>query len=507
MHSLLVVAAIVGGVLVAVALFVARRLKLEEAGLAREARIAATEKEVGAARRQAAQAEADRQFLGRVLRELPHLTQQLHAGAGGRQTAKLLLSAVVRLLEPKKAAVAVRRRQAESDPDRHLRLAVAATTAEDVLPVGTEFAIGAGEIGYAAEVQRAMDRRDFESQPAATRKRLRDETTPGCQPDVVAPMIFDDEVMGVIAVEGVKRASDAKDVLRLIAQLGAVSMHTQARYTEMTATASVDGLTGIFNKRYLTHRLADEIRRAVDEASPLSVFLFDLDNFKHYNDRNGHVAGDRVLQRLARLIRENVRTDSTLGRYGGEEFLLIFPGTRRAQALAAAENVRSAVAAHEFPFGFGQPLGVVSISGGVAECPADGADAATLVRAADEALYRAKDAGRNRVLAHEPRYIGGDEAQTPVEIEVDEDVPAPGLDTPPPADLTPAPGVLFALASVTPAAGIPRMTLQPTAEVLAAAAAGTAATSTPAAVAALPNSAHEGDDPIPSGVGRGRAVG
>ncbi|HSF04855.1 MAG TPA: GGDEF domain-containing protein, partial [Methylomirabilota bacterium] len=188
-------------------------------------------------------------------------------------------------------------------------------------------------------------------------------------------------------------------------------------YAEMKVTASLDGLTGIFNKRHLAHRLEEEIHRARDGASPLSVFLFDVDNFKQYNDRNGHVAGDRLLLDLARLVHDRVRHDCLFGRYGGEEFLIIFPGTSRPQALAAAENVRQAIAGHQFPFGSGQPLGIVTISGGVAECPLDGSDMASLVRAADEALYRAKHAGRNRVLAYEPTYLGGSEAQEPVSAE------------------------------------------------------------------------------------------
>ena len=210
--------------------------------------------------------------------------------------------------------MAVRRRPAESDPDRHTRLAVAAAHPAGCLELGAEIPIGKGEIGYAAEVLRVMDRRDFENEPPPTRKRLREETAPELKPDIVAPMVFNEEVVGVIAVEGLKRGTtEAKDALRLLAQVGAVSVHTQAKYTEMKATASIDGLTGIFNKRYLTHRLAEEMRRAQDEVSSVSVFIFDLDNFKHYNDRNGHVAGDRLLQRLAKLVQENVRKDTIFG--------------------------------------------------------------------------------------------------------------------------------------------------------------------------------------------------
>jgi diguanylate cyclase (GGDEF)-like protein len=481
--------------LVTLGLLAGRHAALKAALRSLESRVTSAEKEVAAARRQATHAEAEQQFLARFVRELPLIAHELAAGAGGRQIPKLLLGAVVRMLEPRKAVIAVRRRPAESDPDRHLHLAVAATSPEGCMTVGAEIPIGEGEIGYAADVQRVMDRRDFENQPPATRKRLRDETDPGCLPDIVAPMVFNEEVVGVIAVEGLKRGqAEAKDALRLLAQVGAVSVHTQARYTEMKATASIDGLTGVFNKRYLTHRLAEEMRRSQDEVSSVSVFIFDVDNFKHYNDRNGHVAGDRLLQRLAKLVMENVRKDTIFGRYGGEEFLVVFPGTKRSQALAAAENVRQAIASHEFAFGFDQPLGTVSVSGGVAEYPLDGSDAATLVRAADEALYQAKRSGRNRVLAHVPTYLGGDEAQVPLPTDENDDarrraaqgqaptigeagaalalaadLTTPHRGTRVAADFTPTPGTLMAIASVTPAGGVPKLTLQPTDEVLAAA--------------------------------------
>jgi diguanylate cyclase (GGDEF)-like protein len=130
----------------------------------------------------------------------------------------------------------------------------------------------------------------------------------------------------------------------------------------------------------------------------LSVFLFDIDNFKNYNDSNGHLAGDKLLQELAGLVNDAVRKDDIFGRFGGEEFLLIMPHTNAYQALQAAEKIRGRLASHRFAFAERQPLKLVSISGGVAEYPLHGLDAAGLLHAADEALYDAKRSGRNRVL-------------------------------------------------------------------------------------------------------------
>jgi diguanylate cyclase (GGDEF)-like protein len=394
----------------------------------------ALEREFAAARARATEVEAAQQFLSRFVRELPGVVHGLLSTPTGRNIPKQLLGAVKRIVEPRRAIVAVRRRAAETDPDRHMFMAVAAVHPEGWIELGHEIRIGTGEVGYAVELQRVMERRDFDNQQPHTRKRLREETTGGFQPDLVAPMVVDQEVVGVVAVEGLaRRANDIKDAFRLLAQVGAISVHTAARYSEMKATASIDGLTGIFNKRFLTHRLAEETTRALEESAHASLFMFDVDHFKVYNDQNGHVSGDRLLQSLSRLVQDNLRRDTVFGRYGGEEFLIIFPGLRREQAMAAAENIRKAIAAYPFAHAGAQPLGVVSISGGVAECPLDGRNAVGLVRAADEALYRAKRAGRNRVLAHEPVYIGESAVQP---------------------DHTPEPGTLLALAMITPPQGV-----------------------------------------------------
>jgi predicted signal transduction protein with EAL and GGDEF domain len=135
------------------------------------------------------------------------------------------------------------------------------------------------------------------------------------------------------------------------------------------------------------------------------------------------------LRRLARLVQGNVRQESLFGRFGGEEFLLVLPDADKTRGVAAAENLRQLIAEHRFEFGAHQPLGHISISGGVAACPEDGTDSNLLLRAADEALYAAKHSGRDRVKGYEARYLSG-EAQEPVEpadFDVRDEPEAPPL--------------------------------------------------------------------------------
>jgi len=296
--------------------------------------------------------------------------------------------------------------------------------------LGAEVTLGHGPIGFAAEVQRVMDRRDFDSQPPQVRAAIRSRSFSGFTPDVVAPLVSGEETLGAIAVRGLRRdVVDPKDVLRVIAQTGALALRSLERLTEMTATASVDGLTRAFNKSFVMQRLAEELQRAQAENHSLALFLFDIDHFKHYNDRNGHVAGDQVLRQLSRLVQANVRRDSLFGRFGGEEFVLVLPGADKEKGLAAAENVRRLIAEHAFDFGADQPLGCLSVSGGVAACPDDASESGGLLRSADEALYAAKRAGRNRVMAAVARYLGA-EAQEPVEpvdFQVPDEPEAPSL--------------------------------------------------------------------------------
>lgn len=167
--------------------------------------------------------------------------------------------------------------------------------------------------------------------------------------------------------------------------------------------AQQDYLTGLFNRRYLDERLGREIARARREGQPLSVCMVDVDHFKSYNDTLGHLAGDDCLRAVARaLTQDTMRPGDVVSRYGGEEFVLVLAATGERGARVVAERARAAVEALRLPHPV-SPLGVVTVSLGVATClPSREGGApgmASLLRAADEALYAAKHAGRNRTAA------------------------------------------------------------------------------------------------------------
>jgi diguanylate cyclase (GGDEF)-like protein len=161
-----------------------------------------------------------------------------------------------------------------------------------------------------------------------------------------------------------------------------------------------DSLTELYNHGYLVQTLEQEFYRSVRYGHPLSCALFDVDRFKSINDTLGHLQGDAVLKGLGILLLENVRKSDTVGRYGGDEFLLIMPHVGPSEALQAAERIRHLVERQVFD---GTPEGwVVTLSGGVATRSSSGVDdAKTLLRAADERLYNAKDSGRNRICQTE----------------------------------------------------------------------------------------------------------
>lgn len=172
-----------------------------------------------------------------------------------------------------------------------------------------------------------------------------------------------------------------------------------SEWMQETAIASVkDTFTDTYNKPFIINLLTNEVAASRESGERVAVFFYDIDHFKQYNDINGHLAGDLVLIETVNVAKRHLPESATIGRYGGEEFLVVLPRTGREVALTIANTIREAVAEWKFPHREKMPGGRVSISGGVVSFPDDEKDPMELIALADGLLYKAKRFGRNRIF-------------------------------------------------------------------------------------------------------------
>lgn len=216
---------------------------------------------------------------------------------------------------------------------------------------------------------------------------------------LVVPLVAETEVLGLLVL-GDKRPGFFGDkhlqTMSIIGGQTAVAIANVQLYRKLELTAITDGLTGLYNYRYFYQRLMGDMDRAARYGANLSLVMLDLDFFKKINDRYGHLAGDAVLARVARIITGEVRGCDLVARYGGEEFAVLMPETGPAEALHVAERIRLAV--RETLFEYEGARFQVRISAGVATYPVHAEGLKDLLNAADSALWRAKDEGRDRSL-------------------------------------------------------------------------------------------------------------
>jgi diguanylate cyclase (GGDEF)-like protein len=341
---------------------------------------------------------------GELIQLLPDLVAQMFDAKGPRGVYPVALKLTEQIFNPEQAAIFVSR------PGR-LALAVGRG-----LPAGLQAGIGPvldlnrkGRLAYVATHRVAMTDvafKDLRATSPADGTGLEDSGVRGLRVDAAAPIEDGDGMLrGVLCLGGLRtRPGEERRLLTMVAKLTAVALTHVTRLRTVEELADIDGLTSVNNKRYFKTRLQDEVHKA-DAGSPLSLLLLDIDHFKHYNDTNGHLAGDDILRKVGQLLKSATREDDVVARYGGEEFVVVYPGTGKEDAVRLAEGIREAVAFQAFPNGARQPSGALTISGGVATFPEDAQSAVELVRSADQALYDAKAAGRNRIVAARPNYL------------------------------------------------------------------------------------------------------
>jgi diguanylate cyclase (GGDEF)-like protein len=219
---------------------------------------------------------------------------------------------------------------------------------------------------------------------------------------VCIPMMAQSEALGVLHLmqpDEVKMTETKQRMAITFSEHIAMALSNLRLHETLRSQSIRDPLTGLFNRRFMEESLELEIRRAARNQRPLGMIMMDLDNFKYFNDNFGHDAGDLLLKELGALLKGSIRAEDIACRYGGEEFVVVMPDTDLSVATMVAERIRRRIAGEAFPIHRGERSIEVTISIGIAARVSPDDDAMAILKRADEALYRAKRDGRNRVVA------------------------------------------------------------------------------------------------------------
>jgi diguanylate cyclase (GGDEF)-like protein len=262
-------------------------------------------------------------------------------------------------------------------------------------PEDASLAVGEGIAGRAAVTGGPVLVRDGSPLPLLP-------IEPAAPTAVSVPLVRGDRTIGVIALYGRSTLEpfDQEDAETLSSFAGqaSVAIENVLLHQETRQLSITDGLTGVWNRRYLEMTLRKEIERAQRFGRPLSLLMLDIDRFKRVNDKHGHQRGDEVLIEVTRRVLGEIRSNiDVVGRYGGEEFVVLLPETPSGGARVVAEKIRNSMRGAPFTSTSGEPLSV-TVSVGISTYPEDGTVAEELLRRADTAMYRAKSEGRDRVV-------------------------------------------------------------------------------------------------------------
>ena len=226
---------------------------------------------------------------------------------------------------------------------------------------------------------------------------------------LLAPVVTDESVIALMKLTRSREKPFSTDELRFleaVANQTALALERVKLIAFLENLSITDALTGIANRRHFEWRLSEEVERARRYKYPLSALLLDLDHFKQVNDNYGHQIGDTVLQQVAQRLKNSLRRTDFLARYGGEEFVVLAPQTPAERAIILGERLRQVIA--ESPITVADDLQIrITLSVGIAVFPDHAQNESELIGAADAALYKAKQMGRNRVCMFEPELVKG----------------------------------------------------------------------------------------------------
>ncbi|MEK6726711.1 MAG: diguanylate cyclase [Deltaproteobacteria bacterium] len=262
--------------------------------------------------------------------------------------------------------------------------------------------IGEGISGGVAERGTPLVVNDIEESPVPRKNRSRFKT----KSFVSIPLKLNSRTIGVLnlsdKITGEIFSAEDRDLLLSFASYASIALDRGTYFKmseELKSISITDHLTGLLNRRYLQERLFEETERAKRHKAPLTLFMIDIDDFKSFNDRYGHPAGDQILKTVAHAIQEEVRNIDVVARYGGEEFTVMLPTTSKTASMVIAERIRKGI--EETPY-WGPKIKAgekVTISLGIATCPEDADSMEILIEQADRALFMAKTGGKNRVVS------------------------------------------------------------------------------------------------------------
>ena len=283
------------------------------------------------------------------------------------------------------------------------RLLVVAGPRDVMSPIASRGVVGKPAFAY-LDAEGSVVRRALQSRRTVLTEGLDDEADPWLatamlEPGnlLVAPLTSDSRSFGVVVVEhslapGSRVERRVLSMAERFVAHASLALENAFLLEQLRQSAATDGLTGIANRRAFDITLDRYLARAVSTFEPVSLVLLDIDHFKPLNDEHGHQTGDDILRQVAALLGETARTIDVPARYGGEEFAVVLPECDAVEAAMVAERLRRAIEQADL-------IVKITVSAGVATFPEHGATPEALIRAADDALYSAKDAGRNRVVA------------------------------------------------------------------------------------------------------------